>query len=138
MKLFVDTWGWLTLADRQERRDAAVARLYRERIQADGGVVTSFFVLDETITLRYRRLDLSRAWQIVSRLLRSPAILAEAVTPERFYRAVELRRRFGDKPEISFTDLTSLAIMKELGLRDVLTEDQDFVRAGLGYRLLPE
>jgi preprotein translocase subunit Sec63 len=37
----------------------------------------------------------------------------ERVTSERFAAAWKLRQRFQDKPKISFTDLTSMIIMRE-------------------------
>ena len=39
------------------------------------------------------------------------------VTPERFSRAWLLRLRYRDQPRISFTDLTSFVVMRELDLR---------------------
>ena len=49
-----------------------------------------------------------------------------------------MRLRYRDKPDISFTDFTSFVVMRELGLRDVLTADAHFAQAHLGFRRLPE
>ncbi len=49
-----------------------------------------------------------------------------------------MRRQFSDKPKISFTDLSSMVIMVELGISDILTEDRHFALVGLGFRSLPE
>ena len=57
----------------------------------------------------------------------------EHVTPERFSRAWRLRLRFHDKPRISFTDFTSFAVMRELGLQHVLTADAHFEQVGMGF-----
>jgi predicted nucleic acid-binding protein len=65
-------------------------------------------------------------------------VLIEPVTPERFQSAYRLRLRYRDKLGISFTDLASFAVMQELAIRHVLTGDEHFVQAQLGFRRLPE
>ena len=64
-------------------------------------------------------------------------LLIHRVTGERFLSALDLRRRFHDKPLISFTDLTSMSIMTELGIRAVLTEDEHFLHVGMGFQRIP-
>ena len=51
MKLFIDTWGWLTLRDRDESRHEDVKIFYRQFREENGNIYTSDYVLDETITL---------------------------------------------------------------------------------------
>ena len=55
------------------------------------------------------------------------------LTPERFSAAWRLRLRYHDKPRISFTDLTSFVVMRELRLQRVLTGDAHFEQVGLGF-----
>ncbi|MEE8200533.1 MAG: PIN domain-containing protein [Candidatus Acidoferrales bacterium] len=139
MKLFVDTWGWLILEDRKDPRHELAAECYRRRSR--GQIVTSNFVLDETFTLLFRRRPFSEVWRFTQGLLQSSTekfLRVEPVTETRFREAVVLRRRFSDKPRISFTDLTSMVIMRELGLVDILTADTHFQQVGLGFRLLPK
>ena len=50
---------------------------------------------------------------------------------------MELRRKYDDKPDISFTDLTSMVVMQEFDLRDVLTGDAHFEHVGMGFRRQP-
>jgi predicted nucleic acid-binding protein len=59
------------------------------------------------------------------------------VTPERCSRASRLRVRYRDKPRICFTDLTSLVVMHELGLRHVLTGDAHFTQVRMEFMRLP-
>ena len=61
----------------------------------------------------------------------------EWITPERFEQAKRLRIKFQDKPRISFTDLTSIVVMNELGITDILTEDAHFTQVGIGVRIIP-
>jgi predicted nucleic acid-binding protein len=138
LKLFVDTWGWLALADRGEREHAQVVSFYAERTRRTGLIVTSDFVLNELLTIIFARISFEMASRFADSILRSPFITIERITPERFQKAWELRLKFSDKPRISFTDLTSMATMNELGISEVLTADKHFAQVGMNFRLLPE
>ena len=141
MKLFVVTWGWLTLEDRKEQRHAEAADCYRQKIKVPGSIITSDFVLDETITRLFRRRPFHEAWRFTQGLLDSAEkgfVRIEPVTEARFRKALELRQGLSDKPRISFTDLSSMVIMKELEVRDALTADAHFRQVGLGFRTLPD
>ena len=138
--LFIDTWGWVVIHNKREPRHSEVDALYRECRLDGGSICTTDYVLDETFTLLFRRLPLSLAEESV-------ALLGEAVTqgylnlewvsPERFEEAKELRLRFRDKPKISFTDLTSMVVMKELGVTSILTDDDHFPQVGMGFENRP-
>jgi uncharacterized protein len=137
LKLFVDTWGWLVLADRGEREHSQVTSFYAERTRRTGLIVTSDFVLNELLTIMFSRISFEAASRFADSVLRSPFITIERITPERFQKAWELRLKFSDKPRISFTDLTSMAAMNELGISEVLTADKHFAQVGMNFRLLP-
>jgi len=47
-----------------------------------------------------------------------------------------LRKKLHDKPFISFTDLTSFILMKELSIKKVFTGDTDFEKVNMGFQLL--
>ena len=137
MKLFIDTWGWLTLEDSREPFHQAATRIYAEAAHSTGNIITTNFVLDETITMLFRRRPFEEAGRFTSGLLISPFIRIEEITKARFRRTYELRLKFQDKPDISFTDLTSMIVAKEMKVTDVLTGDRHFVQAGLGFRIHP-
>ncbi len=59
------------------------------------------------------------------------------INEERFTQTESLRSRFLDKPLISFTDLTSMVVMRELDITTILTEDTHFTHVGMGFQLLP-
>jgi uncharacterized protein len=137
MRLFVDTWGWLLLADRRDPFHDRAVECYEEWSRGSGRVLSSNFVLDQTFALLFRRRPFDEAQRFASGLLASAFIGIEVVTEAPFQRAFELRRKFFDKPKISFTDLSSMAIMTELKLIDALTGDAHFNQVGLGFQTLP-
>jgi uncharacterized protein len=96
--------------------------------------------LDEAITLLFRREPFSEAVRFVEGLLTAATLghlIIERVTSDRFAVAWRLRKQFQDKPRISFTDLASMVIMQERGIRQVLTGDNHFLQVGMGFRKAP-
>jgi len=136
VKLFVDTWGWVAVADRKDHGHEAATDIFRQA-RGSGGAITSNFILDETFTLLFKRRPFEDAWHFTTDVVRSPFIDIQEVTSARFSRTIDLRKRFSDKPRISFTDLSTMAIMVELGITDILTADRHFTHVGLGFRALP-
>ena len=138
--LFIDTWGWLVLADAKDPGHARAVAERRTRA-ANGALVTTDYVLDETFTRVFSRCGFSVARQFSSAILEAASqgqLGFERITAERFNSAYRMRLRYRDKPDISFTDFTSFVVMRELGLRDVLTADAHFTQVHLGFRRLPE
>ena len=136
MKLFVDTWGWVAVADRRDAGHEAATEIFR-RARRSGAVFTSNFILDETFTHLFKRRPFEDAWHFTTSVTQSPFIDIQEVTGARLSRAVELRKQFSDKSRISFTDLSTMAIMAELGITDILTADRHFTHVGLGFHTLP-
>ncbi|MBP7892883.1 MAG: type II toxin-antitoxin system VapC family toxin [Firmicutes bacterium] len=137
---FIDTWGWIALGRRKDPRHAEAAECYRALGRAGERVYTSDYVLDEAITLIFRREVFAEAVRFISSITEaanSGYIIIERITPERFAAAWDLRVQLKDKVRISFTDLTSMIIMRECGARHVLTEDKHFAQVGLGFELAP-
>jgi len=140
LKLFIDTWGWLTLRDRKESLHQEVKDFYSRFRGKKGNIYTSDYVLDETITLLFRRLPFKMAkgsLATIDKAIKEGYLQIEWVTPERFERAKGLRLKYQDKPKISFTDLTSMVIMKELDLKEVMTGDEHFEQVGMGFQRKP-
>lgn len=132
--LFVDTAGWMACADAADpAHDASIAA--RDAALATGLLlVTTDFVVDETLTLLRRRVSLAAAeawWQQVndSRRLRW-----ERIDAVRFDSARELFFRYRDK-NYSFTDCTSFVVMRALRLSKALTTDRHFSQ--MGFEVVP-
>ena len=103
MKLFVDTWGWVAIADRRDAGHEAATEIFRQA-RRSGGAITSNFILDETFTLLFQRRPFEDAWHFTTNVVQSPFIDVQEVTSARFSKSIELRKQFSDKPRISFTD----------------------------------
>jgi predicted nucleic acid-binding protein len=136
VKLLIDTWGWVAVADRRDAGHEAATEIFHQA-RRSGGAITSNFILDETFTHLFKRRPFEDAWHFTTTVVKSPFIDIQEVTGARFSRAIELRKQFSDKPRISFTDLSTMAIMVELGITDILTADRHFTHVGLGFRALP-
>lgn len=138
--LFIDTWGWLVLADARDPAHAKVVSERRAHAAGGGSLVTSDYVLDETFTRLFSRVAFAPARKFCD-AIRAAAVVdqlkIERIGPERFEAAYKLRERYRDKPSISFTDLTSFVVMSELGIRSVLTADAHFAQVQLGFRRIP-
>jgi uncharacterized protein len=138
--LFVDTWGWLVLANDRDPSFAAVVELRRQSAKSGQLWVTTDYILDETITRLFAATPFPKAQSFCDAIFHSQrlgVLVLEQVTVERFQRAYKMRLRYRDKPRVSFTDLTSFTVMRELGIRQVLTADAHFLQAGHGFQCLP-
>ena len=138
--LFVDTWGWLALRDRGDSGHGEAAAVFKEALARRVSMITTDYVLDETFTLLFRRLPLAKARESLEALtavIDDGSVSLEPIHPARFREAVSLRLKYKDKPEISFTDFTSMVVMRELAVKRVLTEDRHFAQVGLGFELAP-
>ncbi len=65
-------------------------------------------------------------------------IRLERITKERFEAAWSLRKKYQDKPDISFTDFTSFVLMQELRVNEVFTGDAHFEKVNFGFGILPK
>ena len=140
-RLFVDTWGWLVLANDRDPSFASVTRIRAATSGQAGAWVTTDYVLDETITRLFSAAPFVAARRFLEGVFaasRQGLLYIAHVTPEQFSKARRLRLRYRDKPRISFTDLTSFAVMRELGIKQVLTGDAHFAQAGLGFAIVPK
>ena len=118
-----------------------VIRVFYENFRKAKGVVyTSDYVLDETLTLLFKRMPFEQAKKFMEHLdaaIQTGYLHLELVTADRFEKAKELRLKYKDKPDISFTDLTSVVIMQELKISRILTEDEHFIQVGMNFELAP-
>lgn len=132
--VFVDTGGWMACADQADPVHGQ-SRAARDAVLKSGQtLITTDFVLDETLTLIRFRLGLRAAnswWQQIDG---SARLRWERIDGDHFERARALFFHYRDK-DLSFTDCTSIAVMRELKLSTVITTDRHFQQ--IGFDVLP-
>ena len=127
--LFADTAGWMACADAADVKHSAAISARDNWLEGGGYLVTTDYIIDETLTLLRFRLGLDAAedwWHIIAA---SARVRYERVDTERAERARAIFFRYRDK-NFSFTDCTSFVLMHEMEIRDVLTTDRHFAEAG--------
>jgi uncharacterized protein len=134
--VFVDTAGWMMLADGADSRHEA-ARAFRDGwLEQRGLLVTTDFVMDETLTLLRVRLGLEAAESWWSQVEGSSRLVWEWIDPERAEHARQWFFRWRDKA-FSYTDCTSFVVMRERRIRTALTCDAHFSQAGFTIAPVP-
>lgn len=95
--VFIDTWGWLALGHRRDDRHSEVLHFYQGLQQQGARFYTSDHVLDELITLLFRREVFEEAIRFMEGIFQSSRegyLIIERITSERFTSAWELRNVF--------------------------------------------
>ena len=140
MNVFVDTWGWITLYNKREKRHQEVRDWYLDFRSHRGIIYTTDYVLDETFTLLFRRTNFGPAAEAMRAMdisIDRGYLILERITANRFEKAKALRLKYQDKPLISFTDLTSAVVMSEDQIGAILTEDAHFTYLGSQFQKIP-
>lgn len=138
--IFIDTWGWISLFNRKERHYQQVSQFYQDIRQAAIDIVTTDYILDEVYTMLFKRVAFEMAQAALEKLslaIEDEYVVLEWITPKRFEGARQLRLKFQDKPNISFTDITSMVVMQECGITEIVTGDSHFTHVGMGFVLKP-
>ncbi len=138
--IFVDSWALLALANKRERWHQVAANGYEEIKRNGCPIVTSDYILDEVITSLFKSVNFDGAFRFVEALLsdvKAGRIRLERIDEDTFNYAWLLRNVYRDKPEISFTDLTSFVIMRELEISRAFTGDHHFEMVNLGFEIWP-
>jgi len=128
--IFVDSGAWIALSLPNDRNHSAARTAYAGLARGvHGSLVTSNFVLDEAITFLRMASDVPTAARLARSVLPSRNLVVAWVDPGTFEAALRLFEERPDK-RWSFTDCTSFAVMRDLGIETAFTFDRNFVEAG--------
>ncbi|MCD6573707.1 MAG: PIN domain-containing protein [Thermoplasmata archaeon] len=135
----MDSWAWLALANKKDKYHEVAKEIYNKIKTKEYVMVTSDYVIDEVVTALFRNVTIDKAIRFIEAIFeaaKNNLLKIERITRERFEGAWMLRKKLHDKPFISFTDLTSFILMKELSIKKVFTGDTDFEKVNMGFQLL--
>jgi len=134
VRLFVDTGAWCALYDRSDVHHARASAFLQEIKRQKAQLITSDYVLDESLTLLRFRAGHKEAVEFGRWVLQSQLVKVINADEKTWQSAWDLFVRYDDKP-FSFTDCTSFAIMRQLGLLNAFAFDRNFEQAG--FVMLP-
>jgi len=139
-KVFVDTSFWIASLN-SEDKNHSVAKHWLKQIKDNPVIlVTSNYVIVETLTLlicssAFSRRDLQQrkalARKFYNSWFRMPLLLRELIYVDKdiWEKSSELFFKYTDK-DFSFTDCTSFCLMDKLGIFQAATFDHHFSQAG--------
>ena len=132
--LFVDTAGWMACADAADLAHKGSCAARDAALEQGIVLVTTDYVVDETLTLIRKRIGLRAAEKWWQQIEASSRLRWELIGLPRAEKARGLFFRHRDK-EYSFTDCTSFVVMRELKISQALTTDDHFRQ--MGFQVLP-
>lgn len=136
----MDTGAWFASEVQDDERHLEARRFMKNDLATNkyGVLVTSDYVLDETLTLLRSRRGVKAALDFISKIRNSKSLQIVLIGKELFDNVIEKWfSKFDDKKQLdlSFTDCTSFSIMKDLSITDAFAFDAHFKRAG--FNVLP-
>ena len=129
MRIFIDTGAWYALFNNLDIHHSRASAFVQKLIGQKARLFTSDYVIDETLTLIRARLGHEKAVEFGRWVLQSPLVKVINVDEKIWQAAWDVFVRYDDK-DFSFTDCTSFAIMRHLGLINALAFDHNFEQAG--------
>ena len=135
--IFVDTSAWYANEVEDDQNHFRARKFLKNELAANkyGLLVTSDYVLDETLTLLRTRRGIKAALGFINKVRKSESLQIVWIGNEIFDNAVEVLSKSGERQDFSFTDCTSFSIMKDLSITDAYSFDSHFQKAG--FNMLP-
>jgi uncharacterized protein len=132
--IFVDTGAWYASEVEDDENHSRSRKFLKNELASNkyGVLVTSDYVLDETLTLMRIRKGIKVALNFLDKIQKSESLQIIWIDKEIFDKAVKQFSKFDDERQrdFSFTDFTSFAIMNDLSIRTAFTFDDHFKKAG--------
>ena len=134
--IFVDASAWIAYELPDDRKhEAAVAAMRLARRGQFGSLVTSDYVLSESLTTVRMDGGMEAADRLATRVWESERVRFLWTSPESYRAAWQRMRAYRDKAW-SLTDCISFVHMADLGIRKAHAFDRNFREAG--FETVPE
>ncbi len=132
MIVFVDTSAWIAIAVKSGDKHQIASAYYLDLLKKRAGLVTSNYVLSETLTrIRYnvshaKAVELHR---IIDQSVKENQLAIHWVDEGTEKEAWTIFEKYDDQ-HFSIVDCTSLVICKRVGVDEVFAFDDDFKTLG--------
>ena len=136
--LFIDTSAFLALANDRDNYYKATRGFLMDMHNGKfrpTRLITSDYIVDETLTRIRFKVGHAQAVNWGQNIHSSKIIELMRVDESVYEDALVIFEKYNDK-QLSFTDCTSFALMKSMGINDVFTFDEDFRK--MGFNIMPE
>jgi predicted nucleic acid-binding protein len=127
VSLFVDTSALYAAMDRDDEFHGRASARWKECLAGTEVLVTSNYILVETLALVQSRLGMEAARLLASDVV--PALEIEWVSPDDHRAALEAVLA-ANRRSLSFVDCASFQVMRRLGLRSAFAFDPHFAEQG--------
>ena len=134
MTMFVDTSGWIALFDKSDQYFPTAIKHWREMLNEPLTLLTTDYVLDETLTHLLYRCGRKVALQFGHWAFATSYLEIQFVDNEVWQAAWEMIQAYEDK-QWAFTDCTSFIVMQQRQVWQAFSFDPHFEQAG--FRLWP-
>jgi uncharacterized protein len=115
-KIFVDTGAWFAIADKSDQFHQKASNHINQLVEQQTILITSNFVIHETIMLLYRKICKEAAYNFLQTIYNDDDMERDAYGIFQHY--VE--------HDFSITACVSFVMMKKFGIRHVFTFDKHF------------
>ena len=134
--IFVDTGAWIALSDRRDQHHSDAVAIYTRLKQQKERLLTTDYLVDETVTrLRY---DLSHSVAVqfldfIEETEGTGVLTVIEIDGTLFQEAKRLFRQY-DSAKLSFTDCTSFAVCQRYKISEAFAFDRHFTMMGMTLR----
>ena len=127
MRVFVDTSGYFSLLDSDEKNHETARQIWERLLKNDDILITSNYVLIETVALVQNRLGMAAVTDFYDNFIPLTEI---TWVDQQMHQAGVAALLTANRRKLSLVDCISFETCRQLGIRDVFTFDQHFQEQG--------
>ncbi len=127
MSIFVDTSAFMIMLDGSDDEHMLALDVWNDGVRQGQTLVTTNYVIVETISLVQRRLGIAAVQLFLDRLL--PALELTWIEAATHTEAISMLRT-ANLRDLSLVDCVSFAIMRQMRISDAIAFDRHFEQQG--------
>lgn len=127
MSVYVDTSAWFALASATDEEHQAAREIYEDLVDRNEELITTSYVLAETMGLIQRRLG----WRPLELFAEATRTLDVVWIDDVWHQEAETILLSRRRRDITIVDAAGFVVMRRLDLRAAFAFDDDFTREGL-------